>query len=263
MFNLYQLIESAHGGQGIDSLAQQFGLSRDQADSAVKALVPSLSTAFMTKVRQPGGVGDIAGAMTDDHHQQAYADPGAARDPATQQKGGSVAGNIFGNSAIVHEVAQKASQYTGIPPATLERMLPVIISMVVGGIASQMRGQGMGGLLGQLANSGLGGMLGNLLGGGQQGSQGKTSEQTGGQTNQGGGLGGILGGLVGSLLGGGGDTQADREHASASGQGASPEIQAGIDALSKMFHPGVQAEPAAQPDDLGGQISSILSDRKS
>lgn len=260
MFNLYQLIESAHGGQGIDSLAQQFGLSRDQADSAVKALLPSLSTAFTTKASQPGGVGEIAGAMTDDHHQQAYGDPATAKDPATQQKGGAVAGNIFGNNAIVHEVAQKASQYTGIPAATVEQMLPVIISMVVGGIASQMRGQGMGGILGQLANSGLGGMLGNLLGGGQQTPQGQPGGQAG-QGGQGGGLGGILGGLVGSLLGGG-NAQANQDQPSGSPQGASPEIQAGIDALGKMFHPGVQAEPAAQPANLGGQISSILSDRK-
>ncbi len=260
MFNLYQLIDNAHGGQGIDSLAQQFSLSRDQADSAVKALLPSLSTAFMTKAQQPGGLGEIAGAMTDDHHRQAYSDPSVAQDPATQRKGGAIAGNIFGDTALVQEVAQKASQYTGIPAATLQQMLPVIISMVVGGIASEMHGQGMGGLLGQLANSGLGGMLGGLFGG-QRSPQGQPTGGTGNQVGtESGGLGGMFGGILGSLLGGSSGQPGGSQAGGA--QGASPQMQAGMDALSKMFHPGVRAEPGAQPDNLGGQISSILGGNK-
>lgn len=38
-------------------------------------------------------------------------------------------------------------------------------------------------------------------------------------------------------------------------------MQAGMEALSKMFQPGVHPHPG-QPDDLGDQISSILSDKK-
>ena len=82
MFNLYQIVTGAQGGQALENIAGQFGISREQVDHAVKALMPALSTAFMTKAAQPGGLGDIAGAMTDDQHRQVYADPGAAAQPA-------------------------------------------------------------------------------------------------------------------------------------------------------------------------------------
>ena len=207
MFNLYQIVTGAQGGQALDNLAQRFGLSREQADSAVKAIVPALSTAFMTKAAQPGGMQEIAGAMSDDHHKQAYADPDTANAPATQQKGGDIAGSIFGNIAMVQQVIEQASRYTGIPQATLQQMLPVIVSMVLGGVATAMHNQGLGGILGQLANSGFGGMLGGGAAGQQPGA--------------GGGLGGMFGSILGSMFGGGQHGEAAQPGQPAPGQ-ASP-----------------------------------------
>ena len=150
MFNLYQLVTGAQGGRGLENLAQQFGLSRDQADGAVRALVPALSTAFMAKAAQPGGLGAIAGAMGDDQHRQAYSDPGAAQQPGTQQKGSDVAGSIFGDNAIIEQVVAQAARFTGLPEATLRAMLPVIVSLVMGGAATALHNGGMGGMLGSL-----------------------------------------------------------------------------------------------------------------
>ncbi len=262
MFNLYQLVTSAHDGQGLDSLAQQFGLSREQADSAVRALVPALSTAFMTKASMPGGIGDIAGAMTDGQHRQAYADPGAAQDPATQQKGGGVVGSIFGSNAVVGNVIQHASAYTGIAPATLEAMLPTIVSMVVGGASAMFHQQGMGGMLGQLANGGLGGILGQFggAGGGTAGGFG------GGQAP--GGLPGMLGNIFNSFFGGGSGA-APQPQVTPAGQGPTaagaagelpPLMQAGMDALFKMFQPGVAGQ-GAQPGNLADMINASLGKR--
>ncbi len=259
MFNLYQIISGAQGGQGIDNLAQRFGLSHDQADSAIKSLVPALSTAFTTKAMQPGGMQELAGAMTDNQHKQAYADPNAAQDQQVQQKGGAVAGSVFGNNAMVQQVLRQASAYTHIPVSTLEQMLPVIVSMVMGGVATAMHNQGMGGWLGQLANSGLGGMFGQM--GGQAGQAG--NPQAGPQA--GGGLGGMFGSILSSVLGGqtGGAPSGGTQPGSAGplGSGMPPAMQAGMEALSKMFQPGVQAQ-GGQPSDLGEQISSILGGKR-
>ena len=261
MFNLYQIVTGAQGGQGLDNLARQFGLTREQADGAVKALMPALSTAFMAKAAHPGGLGDLAGGMADDQHARAYADPNAAQDPATEQKGGTIAGSIFGNNAIIEQVVQQASRYTGIPAVTLQRMLPVIVSIVVGGVGTLMRDQGMGGLLGQLANSGLGGILGQFTGGAAQP----------GTTAGSGGMGDVFSNILNSFLGGAQQAAPGRPASPADtatprspepdSAGMPPAMQAGMDALSKMFHPGVQPS-AAQPDDLGARISSILGDTK-
>jgi hypothetical protein len=255
MFNLYQIIQGAQGGQAIDNLAQQFGLSSEQADAAVKSLIPALSTGFMTKAAQPGGYGEILGAMGDDQHRQAYADPNTAQDPSTQEKGGNIVGSIFGNSAIINQVAEQASRYTGIPAATLEQMLPVIASMVIGGVATTMHNQGMGGLLGQLAGMAEQGGFGNILGQFTGAQPGATPGAPAG-----GGLGGMFGSILGSFLGGA--TQPGATPGAAP-TGMPPAMQAGMDALSKMFQPGVQPLPGQAADgDLGDQISSILGGKR-
>ena len=42
MFNLNEIIQAAQGGAGITTLAQQFGLSPEQVQAAVKSMVPGL-----------------------------------------------------------------------------------------------------------------------------------------------------------------------------------------------------------------------------
>ena len=256
MFNLYQIVTGAQGGQALDNLAQQFGITRAQADSTVQALVPALSTAFLTKAAHPGGMQELASAMTDDQHKQAYADPNAAQDPATQQKSGDIVSSIFGNNAIVQQVIQQAAHYTGVPAATIQQMLPVIVSLVVGGIATVMHNQNLGGVLGQLAG-GLGGLFGQA--GGVPGQAGT------------GGFGGMLGNILGSFLGGAhpaspqAPTQDPMGTSPMGGPatgGLPPAMQAGMEALGKMFQPGVAAAPG-QTGDLGDQISSILTGKRS
>ena len=243
MFNLYQILTGAQGGQALDNLGERFGLTRAQTDSAVQALIPALSTAFMTKAMHPGGMQEIAGAMTDDHHKQAYADPDTAAAAQTQDKGGDVAASIFGNASMVETVVREAARYTGLPEATLQQMLPVIVSMVMGGVATAMHNQGMGGMLGQLASSGLGSMFG----------QGAGAAPAGG--------GGLFGSILGGMFGGGQPAAPQPGAAPASGAGGLPPMmQAGMDMFGKMFQPGVQAPPGM--GDLGDQISSILSGKR-
>ena len=248
MFNLYQILTGAQGGQALDNLAERFGLTHQQTDSAVQALIPALSTAFMTKAMHPGGMQEIAGAMTDDHHKQAYADPDTAATAQTQDKGGDVAASIFGNSSMVDTVVREAARYTGLPEATLQQMLPVIVSMVLGGVATAMHNQGMGGMLGQLASSGLGSMFGQGAGAAPAG--------------------GLFGSILGGMFGGGqpaapqpGAAQAAGEAAAPGSGGLPPMMQAGMDMFGKMFQPGVQSPPG-QMGDLGDQISSILTGKR-
>ena len=248
MFNLYQILLAGQGGQALDNLAQRFGLKREQADSAVRALIPALATAFMTKAAQPGGPQEIAGAMTDDHHRQAYADPDVAAAPQTDQKGGDVAASIFGSASVVDTVVQQAARYTGLPEGVLRQMLPVVVSMVLGGVATAMHGQGMGGMLGQLANSGFGNLFGQGAGSAAGGAAGPA------------GAGGIFGSILGGLFGGGqpGAPQPDAGATAAPGAGGLPPMmQAGMDMFGKMFQPGVPTPPGQ--GNLADEIGAILS----
>ena len=128
----------------------------------------------------------------------AFTDPAAAQDLATAQKGGDILSQVLGSDSAREEIALRASSATGISPDILTQMLPVIASMIFGGLTKSMQNQGFGGILGQLANAagqgGLGPILGQILGGGsaQANSQPQPSPAPG-QAAWPGSLGSILG----------------------------------------------------------------------
>jgi len=245
MFSLNDIIQAAQGGQGINNLAQQFGLSPDQAQAAIKAVLPGLSQGLQAQASS-GGLADILGHLANPQNQQAFNDPQAAASPAAAQAGGNILGSIFSNNQITQQIAENAAQHSGLPPAVIQSMMPVIASMVMGGLFHSASNQGLGGMLGQLANQGnLGAVLGQAMG--QPGA-----------TQQAGGLGGMLGGLLGGLFGGqqGGAVKMPA--------GLDPAtIQAGMNTLTNMFGHGVQV-PAGQQaglQDILGQIVAAAAKR--
>lgn len=162
---------------GIDAIASQLGIPREQAEQGAEALLPSILQGFGTRVGEEGesGVGGF-GAILD-----ALGGAGLARnvvgpEPTEVSKGNDILGQIFGSKEVSRKVAGQASQASGVDPAILKKMLPILAMLVAGYLSSQSNRQG-----------GLGGVLGQVLGGMAGGS--------------GGGLGG-LGGVLGSILGG-------------------------------------------------------------
>ena len=96
-------------------------------------------------------------------------------EPTPVEKGNDILGQIFGSKDVSRTVAGNASAQTGIDPALLKKMLPILAMLVTGYLAKQSSGaEGSGG---------LGGMLGNLLGGALGGGQSQATAS--------GGLGGI------------------------------------------------------------------------
>jgi hypothetical protein len=86
-----------------------------------------------------------------------------APQPTNVSRGNDVLGQIFGSKDVSRTVAQDAASRSGLDPALLKKMLPILAMLVAGymarqgGRAAQQPGQ---------AGGGLGGLLGGLLGGG-------------------------------------------------------------------------------------------------
>jgi hypothetical protein len=203
MFNLYEILRNAHGGHALDNLATQFGITTEEADAAVKAVVPVLSEGFLKQASEPHAFGSFIGALGEGQHLAAFTDPAAAQATATAQKGGDILSQILTSHSAREEIALRASSGTGVSSDTLAKMLPVIASMIFGGLAKSMENQGFGGILGQLSNAagqgGLGPVLGQILGGGQvSGNPQQPRPAPGPAGGRGGGLGSILGQILGS-----------------------------------------------------------------
>ena len=241
MFNLNDIIQAAQGGQGINNLAEKFGLSPEQAQAAVNAIIPAVSHGLQQQAQTPGGFGSIIGSLASGVHRGSFQTPGV--DPAGVSAGGDVLGQIFGSPHVTQQVAQQAAGQTGLRPDILAQMLPAIVSMVMGGMSQSMQNQGLGGILSQLAQAGGNGGLGAILGQVMGGAQGAAAAP-----QQSGGLGGILSSLFGSLLGGRGPALP--------GGLTGASVQAGIDALGKMMQPGIQVGAGHQSglQDILGQL---------
>src|SRR5690606_21560216 len=82
-----------------------------------------------------------------------------APEPTPVNKGNAILGEIFGSKDVSREVAGQASQSTGLDPAVLKKMLPVLAMLVAGYLSSQSNRAGGG------AEGGLGSILGQVLGG--------------------------------------------------------------------------------------------------
>lgn len=129
-------------------LAARFGLSPDQANAAVGALLPAI-LGGVKRVEQGGNLGQVADTAnaTAEPHQDV-------------NSGNTVLGQIFGSRDVSRQVAAQASTQTGISQEILQAMLPIVAGLVAQQIARRMGGGALGGIAGGILGSLLGGQLG-------------------------------------------------------------------------------------------------------
>jgi hypothetical protein len=143
--NLFDMLANAQNGQGMDQLARQFGLSQQQAQAAVEALLPAFSQGLKRNASDPYGVGAFLNAIANGNHAKYFDDAKSAFSPQGMAEGNGILGHLFGSKDLSRAVAAQAAQATGIGQNVLQQMLPVIASMIMGGLFKQSTGQFGGG----------------------------------------------------------------------------------------------------------------------
>lgn len=153
---------------GTQSIAKELGVSESQARAGAEALLPAILGGFKKQARSQGGGLDGLLNMVSGLGGGGLMDNVLAPEPTDVNRGNDVLGQIFGSKDVSRTVAQNAASQTGLDPAVLKRMLPMLSMLVAGFMAKQ------GGATSnaQATGGGLGGMLGGLLGGGQAGQSG-------------------------------------------------------------------------------------------
>lgn len=184
MLPLFEMLANAQNGNGMEALSRQFGLSQQQTQSAIEALMPAFSQGLKRNASDPYGVGSFLQAMASGQHAKYFEDASRAFSPQGVDEGNGILGHLFGSKELSRAVAGQAAQATGIGQDVLKQMLPVIASMIMGGLFKQSTGQmqaasGMGG-----GNNPLGEIIeqmmrqgGGMMGGGQQPQQ-RAPQQT-------------------------------------------------------------------------------------
>ena len=202
--NMLDLLRSAQGGNGIENLARQFGLGPEQTESVLKSVLPAVSTGFKQRSRNQGGLAGILKGIQGTDYEDIFDNGTALQRDDVSARGNDILGQIFGSKEVSRGVAQRSQQSSGVGADVIKKMLPVITSMVMGGMQKKASrepqmdnviGDLLNGLLGSKTPSrpssggGLDQILGQILG-----QQPQTRPAP--QPRSGGGLGGILGGLL-------------------------------------------------------------------
>jgi hypothetical protein len=151
---------------GASSMARELGVSEAEVVRGAEALAPALLGGFQKQAQaQPAGLAGLGGLLSQ-LGGGGLLDSVLSPQPTDVSRGDGVLGQIFGSKDVSRTVAQSASAQSGLDPALLKRMLPILAMLVAGYMAKRhgagaAQGAGGGGLGGM-----LGGVLGGMLGGG-------------------------------------------------------------------------------------------------
>ena len=63
MASLYEILDNAHDGEAMTAIGSEFGLTPTQAEAAVTALLPAISTGLKRSTATPDGLGNLFSLM--------------------------------------------------------------------------------------------------------------------------------------------------------------------------------------------------------
>lgn len=222
MMNLFEMMQQAQNGQAMQNLSRQYGLSQQQTQAAIEALLPAFSMGLQRQTQDPYAFGSLAQMMTASPFGRIFDANGDGIPDNARSAGNDVLSQLFGSKEVSNAVAAQAAATSGVGQAVLKQMLPVIASMVMGGLFKSMNSQGMGGILGQFSEM----MRGQMPG--MQPAPAPAPQQAN-RTNP---LEAILGGLFGNAQApAGGQTQGGGPF----GSGQMPGGQMGMDQMGGML----------------------------
>ena len=155
-----QITDILSNTSGLQSIAQALGVSDDVVGSGAKALLPAIIGGFTNQDQsQPNaatGLGDLIGQL---------GGSGLIGNIMSMQSGDANGGNgllsaLFGSQDGGASVAHSAASASGLDPALLQKMLPLLATLVAGFMGKQGEANEANS---NEATGGLGGLLGSLI----------------------------------------------------------------------------------------------------
>lgn len=147
---------------GLKSMARELGVSETQVTTGAAVLTPAILGGFKKQAQSQSvgveGLGGLLGQLGGGD----LLDNVLSSQPTDVSRGNNVLGQIFGSRDVSRAVAQNAASQSGLDPALLKKMLPMLAMLVTGYMAKQRAT--VGAPQPAAAGGGLGGILGGLLG---------------------------------------------------------------------------------------------------
>ena len=135
MANLYEILADAQNGEAMAEIGRAYGLTQEQTDAAVAALLPAISMGLKRATETPEGLGNLFALMAQQPYLYAsYNDPRAAFSPQALAAGNAALSQMFGSPDASRAIAAQAQNLSGVTSAILKKLLPVIVGMIISGL---------------------------------------------------------------------------------------------------------------------------------
>ncbi len=141
ILNITDLLFDKSNSNAISDFADNFGVNESQAKDAISSLANSLTQGLGANTQDVKGLDSLMDALEAGKHSRYLDEPSILRKETTQD-GNDILGHIFGNKDVSRHVTKRASKETGLGASLLKKMLPVVATMVMGGLGKKLLGGG-------------------------------------------------------------------------------------------------------------------------
>ena len=148
----------------MSELGREFGLSPQQTQLAVAALLPAISMGLKRTTATPEGLGNllaVMGAQPDLHAM--YDDPQVALSREGRAAGNAALARMFGSPEASRAIVDQAQQLSGISSSILKKLLPVLAGIIISSLMKSGSGKAAPSAPEPQATPDLGGGLGDIL----------------------------------------------------------------------------------------------------
>ncbi len=154
MFNFIDIMRAAQGGQAIENMARQFGLTPDQTRHAVAALLPAFAMGLQQAASRPDHLEQIFEAMRSGRYDAFFENPRSAFSKKARTSGEDLLAKMFGSPELARRIAEQSAAFSGIAAETATKMMPLVASTLMGGMAKSAQDQDFATLFAQMMNPG-------------------------------------------------------------------------------------------------------------
>lgn len=152
MFNFIDIMRAAQGGQAIENMARQFGLTPDQTRHAVAALLPAFAMGLHQAASRPNQLEQIFETMRSGQFDAFFDNSRSAFSKKAVTRGEDVMSQMFGSTELARRIAEQSAAFSGITAETANRMMPMVASTLMGGMAKSSHDQDFASVFGQMMN---------------------------------------------------------------------------------------------------------------
>lgn len=135
---LYDIIRSAGGGEIVEALAQHGDVSRDQAEQALRILLPDLGRAIRRTAESRTGAAAVHAAMRDERYARYLEHPTALREPAAAADGERVLLEVLDDEQR-EEIVRGTAAAINADEDRVRRLLPLVATLAMAALGQQLR----------------------------------------------------------------------------------------------------------------------------